>query len=109
MSPINDAACLSTLTQPCFLEPGSSGVRALRFYPSDPAVALPAQPLRSQTLPPSSKPSAPPFGRRACAEQMTTVLPIHRIEERSKQFRHWVSWPSPYTQTRHVRGNRERR
>src|SRR5918994_298891 len=26
MSPTNDAACLSTLTQPCFLEPGSSGV-----------------------------------------------------------------------------------
>jgi hypothetical protein len=55
-----------------------------------------------------SPPHVPPFGRCACAEQMTTVLPIHRIEERSKRFRHWVSWPPPYTQTRHVRGSRER-
>jgi hypothetical protein len=56
-----------------------------------------------------SSPHAPPFGSRDCAEQMTTLLPIHRIEERSKRFRHWVSWPSPYTQARHVREAGERR
>ena len=52
MTPTNDAACLSTLTQPCFLEPSSSGVRAVRSFPSDLAVDLPAQPLRIQPLPP---------------------------------------------------------
>ena len=72
MYPTNDAACLSSLAQPCFLEAGSSGVDALRFYPSDPAVAQPAQPLQCRLYPPYSKSSRKPV---VCPTSICPVSP----------------------------------